>query len=85
MHIVFEDQGRNPEGSLDKIFERFYSERPEGEQFGEHSGLGLSISRQIIGAHHGTLRAANRYDSKGTVLGARFTVILPIVEGRQNR
>ena len=86
VHVVFEDQGPGiPEGSLDKIFDRFYSERPEGEQFGEHSGLGLSISRQIIEAHRGILRAANRYDSGGKVLGARFTVVLPIAEGRQNR
>ena len=86
VHVIFEDEGPGiPEGSLDKIFDRFYSERPEEEHFGEHSGLGLSISRQIIEAHRGALRAGNRYGPDGSVLGARFAVILPIVEGRQNR
>lgn len=78
VEILVEDEGIGlPEGSQNKIFDRFYSERPEGEQFGEHSGLGLSISRQIIDAHGGTLVAANRYGQAGRVLGARFTVTLP--------
>ena len=42
-----------PEGKLAAVFDRFYSERPEGEKFGMHSGLGLSISKQIIEAHGG--------------------------------
>ncbi|KIL98167.1 Sensor histidine kinase ChvG [Paramagnetospirillum magnetotacticum MS-1] len=71
--LVVEDQGPGiPPNKLDAIFERFYSERPEGEKFGTHSGLGLSISRQIIEAHGGTIRAENRDEG-----GARFIIDLP--------
>jgi len=59
------------------VFERFYSERPRGEKFGSHSGLGLSISRQIIEALRGTITAENRRGADGRVLGARFVVRLP--------
>lgn len=45
--------------SIDRIFERFYTDRPSGEAFGQNSGLGLSISRQIVEAHGGTLTAEN--------------------------
>src|SRR5690349_20933732 len=67
---------------LERIFERFYTDRPE-QGFGQNSGLGLSISRQIIQAHHGTIRAENRpgpADEEGqpTVRGARFIVRLPV-------
>ena len=56
--VVIEDQGPGiPVGKENAIFSRFYSERPEGEKFGTHSGLGLSISRQIIEAHRGMLHA----------------------------
>ncbi len=73
-----EDEGPGiPPASLEKIFERFYSERPETEQFGIHSGLGLSISRQIITAHQGMIEAENLTSSGGKVLGARFIVRLP--------
>jgi two-component system sensor histidine kinase ChvG len=76
--IAVEDQGPGiPEGSEERIFERFYSERPESEKFGTHSGLGLSISRQIVAAHGGTIRAENRRDAAGAVAGARFVVRLP--------
>jgi len=78
IEATVEDQGPGiPEASLERIFERFYSERPEGEPFGTHSGLGLSISRQIVEAHNGTITADNRRDSQGRVIGARFTVRLP--------
>ena len=78
IQISVDDDGPGiPEDSLASVFERFYSERPDGEQFGTHSGLGLSISRQIVEAHGGTIKAANRYDSSGTVVGAHFTVRLP--------
>ncbi len=78
IEVAVEDDGPGiPAGKLGAIFERFYSERPDGEQFGTHSGLGLSISRQIVEAHGGTIKAANRYDSNGAVAGARFTVRLP--------
>ena len=66
-----------PDGKLEAVFERFYSERPAGEKFGTHSGLGLSISKQIIEAHGGTIRAENRRDPDGGVIGACFVVTLP--------
>jgi two-component system sensor histidine kinase ChvG len=76
--ITVEDEGPGiPEGKKQAIFERFYSERPAEEKFGTHSGLGLSISRQIIEAHKGTITADNRRDATGRVCGARFTVMLP--------
>ncbi|NIA68013.1 HAMP domain-containing protein [Pelagibius litoralis] len=66
-----------PEGKLEAVFERFYTERPAGEKFGTHSGLGLSISKQIVEAHGGTIEAENRCDPDGTVRGACFVVTLP--------
>jgi two-component system sensor histidine kinase ChvG len=66
-----------PDGKLETIFERFYSERPASERFGLHSGLGLSISRQIIRAHNGAIFARNLSTEKGQHLGVRFTIILP--------
>ena len=76
--ISVEDQGPGiPVASLEHIFERFYSERPQGEKFGQHSGLGLSISRQIIEALHGQLSAENIRDGAGKILGARFIVRIP--------
>jgi two-component system sensor histidine kinase ChvG len=66
-----------PEENLEAAFERFYTLRPEGEAFGSHSGLGLSISRQIIEAHDGTIRAENVKDAAGRVTGCRFVVRLP--------
>ncbi|WP_457940177.1 stimulus-sensing domain-containing protein [Mesorhizobium sp. 10J20-29] len=64
--------------SVERIFERFYTDRPSGEAFGQNSGLGLSISRQIVEAHGGTLTAENIMGGKpGEIRGARFTVTLP--------
>lgn len=78
-HIIVEDEGPGfPEDMSEAIFERFYSQRPEGEAFGSHSGLGLSISRQIVDAHGGNIRAENRRDDGGEILGARLIVSLPI-------
>ena len=72
------DQGPGiPPDKLDAIFDRFYTERPAGEKFGTHSGLGLSISRQIVEAHGGRLFAENLTDPDGTIRGARFTLLLP--------
>ena len=75
IEIVVDDDGPG-------IFERFYTDRPE-HGFGQNSGLGLSISKQIIEAHRGRLWAENRAavtatgDGEPSVLGARFTVRLP--------
>ncbi len=80
--IVADDGPGIPEGKLTAIFDRFYSERPQSEKFGTHSGLGLSISKQIIEAHGGTIRAENRYDADGDVRGARFVIRLPAGERR---
>ncbi len=78
VEVIVEDEGPGiPEARLENIFDRFYSERPEGERFGQHSGLGLSISRQIVEALHGRIRAENRRDGAGRVAGARFVVRLP--------
>ena len=70
-----------PPDNLLRVFERFYTDRPEGS-FGSNSGLGLSISQQIVDAHKGRIWAENRYgkpDETGErpVLGARFTVRIP--------
>ncbi len=70
-----------PPDNLTRIFERFYTDRPDGS-FGSNSGLGLSISQQIVDAHKGRIWAENRYgkpDETGEkpVLGARFTVRIP--------
>ena len=76
--ICVEDDGPGiPEAKLQHVFDRFYSERPRGERFGQHSGLGLSISRQIAEALKGRLIAENRRDDSGHVLGARFVLSLP--------
>lgn len=78
--VLVEDEGPGiPPGKEEAIFQRFYSERPAGEAFGQHSGLGLSISRQIVEAHQGTITASNRLDADGTICGARFRVDLPRV------
>lgn len=77
--VYVEDEGPGiPENKLETIFERFYTERPAAEagDFGTHSGLGLSISKQIIAALGGALYAENRYDSDDKIIGARFTVLL---------
>ena len=79
--VSVEDEGPGiPPNSTLRIFERFYSERPEGEQFGTHSGLGLSISRQIVEAHGGTIRAENRTDPAGNIVGARFVLSFPAID-----
>jgi two-component system, OmpR family, sensor histidine kinase ChvG len=76
--VTIDDQGPGiPEGKFAAIFDRFYSERPRGEKFGTHSGLGLSISKQIVENHRGQIWAENRLDGNGQVIGARFVVRLP--------
>ena len=79
-----EDEGQGiPPENLERIFERFYTDRPEGS-FGKNSGLGLSISRQIVEAHKGRIWAENRYGKAPTggerpILGARFIVRIPAI------
>ncbi|WP_212523722.1 sensor histidine kinase [Actibacterium sp. MT2.3-13A] len=80
--VVVEDTGPGiPDQALTKIFNRFYSERPAG-QFGDHSGLGLAISKQIVEAHGGVIWAENIRPTDADVtsepLGARFVVGLPV-------
>lgn len=79
-----EDQGPGirPE-NLERVFERFYTDRPE-QSFGNNSGLGLAISRQIVEAHKGRIWAENRQgranaEGERAVLGARFIVHLPVL------
>jgi two-component system sensor histidine kinase ChvG len=78
--LTVEDEGPGiPGDNLERIFERFYTSRP-GAEFGKNSGLGLSISRQIVEAHGGRIWAENR---EAPATGARFQVRLPIkIEAR---
>lgn len=73
--VTVEDNGPGiPPENTKRIFERFYTDRPAHESFGQNSGLGLSIVRQIVEAHNGTIEADNRPQG-----GARFTVRLPLL------
>lgn len=80
--ITVEDEGQgiSPD-SVERIFDRFHTDRPDS--FGEHSGLGLAISKQIVEAHGGRIIAENRIrpdsdsDADAAPLGARFIVVLP--------
>src|SRR6266853_147734 len=82
IEIVIDDDGPGiREDALERIFERFYTDRPH-QGFGQNSGLGLSISKQIIEAHGGRIWAENRagragVDGAATIAGARFVVRLP--------
>ena len=86
IEISVEDDGPGiPPHALERIFERFYTDRPEAG-FGQNSGLGLSISRQIVEAHRGTIIAENRTagldeDGEPKRIGARFVVRLPATAG----
>ena len=81
--VTIDDEGPGiPEDNLESIFQRFYSERPT-EHFGQHSGLGLSICRQIMETYGGSISASNRRAPDGRVLGARFTVRVPAADGRK--
>ena len=84
IEILVDDEGPGIRADqFERIFERFYTDRPELEAFGQNSGLGLSISKQIVEAHRGTIMAENRTratkepGSPPAVLGARFMVRLP--------
>jgi two-component system, OmpR family, sensor histidine kinase ChvG len=77
--IAIEDNGPGvPEIARERIFERFYTDRPTEHGFGQNSGLGLSISRQIIEAHRGTVHVKDRKDGDS---GARFEVSIPVLAG----
>ena len=70
--ITFKDEGPGfKEKNIDNIFKRFYSNRPQN--FGEHSGLGLNIVKNIIELHNGRIKAMNRSDKKG----AQINVFIP--------
>jgi two-component system, OmpR family, sensor histidine kinase ChvG len=80
--VTVSDEGPGIRGDISRIFQRFYTDRPDAEHFGDHSGLGLAISKQIIEAHGGTIKGENRTDRTGAV----FTVILnraPAERGRK--
>jgi len=77
---VHDDGPGVPAGMEEAIFRRFYTDRPEGEPFGAHSGLGLSISRQIAEAHGGGLSCVNRRDGSGAIVGASFRLELPAAD-----
>ncbi len=78
VRVAIEDQGSGiPAGKERDIFKRFYSERPSGEKFGTHSGLGLSISQQIVDAIGGSIHAENIIDDGARIAGARFVIRLP--------
>ena len=77
VRVTVEDEGPGiPEDKLEKIFQRFYTDRPKGAKFGNNSGLGLSIVRQITETHRGAVWAENRM-TDGKISGARFIVDLP--------
>ena len=71
--VTVSDSGRGITGEFSKIFQRFYTDRPDTDGFGDHSGLGLSISKQIVDAHKGTIKAHNGENGTGAV----FTIVLP--------
>ena len=82
IEILVEDEGPGiPPENLERIFRRFYTDRPSTEAFGQNSGLGLSISRQIVESHSGRIWAENRIakDTQGQarIVGARLVVRLP--------
>ncbi|WP_375607941.1 MULTISPECIES: stimulus-sensing domain-containing protein [unclassified Bartonella] len=81
--LTIEDNGPGIRSeNIERIFERFYTDRPNEDAFGQNSGLGLSISRQIIEAHNGTITAENIIDPAlgKNKTGARFIIILPLAK-----
>lgn len=83
--VTVDDEGPGiPEHKVNQIFERFYSERPQQENFGMHSGLGLSIAQQIIVSMGGKIDAENIKDAQGKIKGARFNVRLKSAHLRNN-
>ena len=79
VRAIVEDEGLGiPENDLERVFQRFYTERPPEHGFGKNSGLGLAIARQIVASHGGRVWAENRKDAQGNRAGARFIVELPL-------
>jgi len=79
--IKVEDNGPGfSKGSFKKVFDRFYTDRPKIEKFGNHSGLGLSISKQIVEAHGGSIEALNRLNQKNECLGGIVKVTFPDIK-----
>ena len=77
---IVEDDGPGiAEDDLERIFQRFYTERPSEHGFGKNSGLGLAIARQIVASHGGRIWAENKYDGEGKRSGARFIIELPLM------
>jgi len=73
--VVVEDEGPGvPEEAREAIFNRFHSMRPEGEDFGRHSGLGLAIAKAIVEGHDGRICVEDRQEGPS---GARFVISLP--------
>jgi two-component system sensor histidine kinase ChvG len=66
--ISIKDQGPGfDENNLEKVFERFYSDRPDDSE-GSHSGLGLNIVKNIVDSHKGLIKVYNNKDSKGAIV-----------------
>jgi two-component system, OmpR family, sensor histidine kinase ChvG len=79
VRAAVEDDGPGiAEDDLERVFQRFYTERPSEHGFGKNSGLGLAIARQIIASHGGRIWAENKHDVEGTRSGARFIIELPL-------
>jgi len=86
VEILIEDEGPGIDNEdLEKIFNRFYTHRPQEKAFGENSGLGLHLARQIVEAHGGRIWAENRTlprsqvgAARAPVTGARFVIRLPL-------
>jgi two-component system sensor histidine kinase ChvG len=73
--VSVEDEGPGvPKAARQAIFNRFHSIRPEGEDFGRHSGLGLAIAKAIVEGHDGRIEADDRHDGRS---GARFVISFP--------
>ncbi|VAV89714.1 Sensor histidine kinase ChvG [hydrothermal vent metagenome] len=81
--IEVQDEGEGiPPDNLETVFRRFYTDRPKGQKFGTHSGLGLAIVRQIVSAHKGRIWAENAKNTDGKITGAKFIVELPLKLGQ---
>ena len=77
IHVADEGPGVRPE-QREEVFQRFHSDRPDGETFGKHSGLGLAIAKTIVEGHQGTIRILDR---PGGQSGACFEIRLPKAAG----